>query len=249
MKMDEDYLVVGAHIDELTKAKIVKGEYVDFSKLLPRDRIATEEDGRMELIIKNGKTYWTPVTETVSINGFSKWEKAFRVFSNIYTTQYPAKASELIQYNHIIHSIAATYSWDNVNAYDKEFRMHLSKHPEHSWAVILQQAWSMKLCDRLNRDHQGPGSWNNSSGNHGSHNDNQQKVHDACKSFNKGKCNFGVNCRYEHKCSYCGKFGHTVLTCRKLQADKERAGKTTSYDHATNRQQTSRVAETTAPKN
>ena len=84
--MDEDYLVVGAHVDELTKAKIVKGKCIDFSKLLPRDMIATEEDGRMELIIKNGKTYWTPVTETVSINGFSKWEQAFRVFSNIYTT-------------------------------------------------------------------------------------------------------------------------------------------------------------------
>ena len=122
--------------------------------------------------------------------------------------------------------------------------MHMIKNSE-CWAVILQQAWSMKLRDRLNRDHQGQGSWNNSSGNHGSHNDNGQKVHDACKRFNRGKCNFGVNCRYEHKCSYCGKFGHTVLTCRKLQ----RAGKTTSYDHATNRQQTPRVVETTAPKN
>ena len=147
-KIDEDYLVVGGHVDELTQSKIIKGEYVDFGKLLPRDKILTEEDGRMELV-KNGKTYWVPVTETVTINNFSKWEQAFHVFSNIYTREFPHRSSELIQYNHIIHSITGIYSWENVYGYDKEFWLHLSKHPECSWSVILQQAWSMKLHDRV----------------------------------------------------------------------------------------------------
>ena len=71
-QMDEDYLVVGNHVDEGTRAKIVRGEYIDFSKLLPKDRILTEEDGRMELIVKNGRTYWAPVNEAVSINGFAR---------------------------------------------------------------------------------------------------------------------------------------------------------------------------------
>ena len=70
-KIDEDYLVVGAHIDDSTRAKIIKGEYVDFGKLLPRDKILAEEDGRLELVVKNGRTYWLPVSESVSINGFS----------------------------------------------------------------------------------------------------------------------------------------------------------------------------------
>ena len=70
-KINEDYLVVGAHIDEGMKAKIIKGDYVDFVKLLPWDHILAEEDGRMELIVRNRKTFWMPVTESVSINGFS----------------------------------------------------------------------------------------------------------------------------------------------------------------------------------
>ena len=132
-------------MDETTCAKIVKGEYVDFGKLLPKDRILVEEDGRMELVIKNGKTFRVPAADGVSINNFSKWEQAFRIYSNIYTTQFPHCATELIQYNHVIHSIAGLYTWDNVYSYDKEFRTHLAKHPERSWSVILQQAWSMKL--------------------------------------------------------------------------------------------------------
>ena len=34
--MDQDYLLVGNHVDESTQEKIVKGEYVDFGKLLPK---------------------------------------------------------------------------------------------------------------------------------------------------------------------------------------------------------------------
>ena len=116
--VDESYLVVGAHLEDNTITKITNGEYIDFGKLLPKDRILAEEDGRMNLVIKGGQSYWTPVSDAVHINSFSKWEQAFRVFSNIYTKAHPHRSSELIQYNHIIHTISQTYSWDNVYLYD-----------------------------------------------------------------------------------------------------------------------------------
>ena len=40
--VDEDYLVVAGYVDENTARKIKLGEYVDFSKLLPRDRVIEE---------------------------------------------------------------------------------------------------------------------------------------------------------------------------------------------------------------
>ena len=112
--MDKDYLVVGGHIDEGMETKIVNGGYVDFGKLLPCNKIIVEEDNRLELVIKNGKTFWLPVSELVSINNFSRWEQAFRIYSNVYTRKYPHKSTELIQYNHIIHTIAGMYNWENV---------------------------------------------------------------------------------------------------------------------------------------
>ena len=180
-----------------------------------------------KLIVKNGKTFWTPVSEWVTINSFVKWEQAFRIYSNIYTRHHPHKSTELIQYNHIIHTIASTYIWENVYAYDKEFQLHLSKHPERSWSVILQQAWSMKLKDRLRYDTSTPSTSAHNSGfassTQSDHNRTPIKSNEPCKRYNKfGKCKFGMGCKYDHKCSYCYKTGHTILMCRKLFADHER---------------------------
>ena len=145
-RIDEDYLVVGGHLDESMQSRIKRGEYVDFGKLLPQNKILSDNESHMEFVIKNGKTYWSPVSDSIVINGFSRWEQAFRIYANIYTKEFPQQSSELIQYNHIIHSISSQYVWDNVYAYDKEFRMHVARHhPQRSWSVILQQAWSMRL--------------------------------------------------------------------------------------------------------
>ena len=75
-----------------------------------------------------------------------------RVFLNIMTRSYPEKVTELLQYNHPIHSAAMAYNWDNVYSYDKEFRHHIGRHSQRAWNVILQQAWTMLLKDRLKND-------------------------------------------------------------------------------------------------
>ena len=149
--LDEDYLLAGTHVDENMKKKIISGDYVDFAKLLPSDRMA-EDDHRTEMVNRGGMSYWVPVSdrESTSITNYNKWEQAYRVYSNIYTSIHTNRASELIQYNHVIFTAAQTYVWENVYRYDKEFRIHMSRHNHNrSWTVILQQAWSMYLKDRL----------------------------------------------------------------------------------------------------
>lgn len=42
--VDEEYLAIGSHLDETICRKIVNHEYVDFSKLLPRDKISNDDD-------------------------------------------------------------------------------------------------------------------------------------------------------------------------------------------------------------
>ena len=201
-------MVVGSHVDVSLVEKIQKGDYVDFGKLIPKDRVMAIEDSRMDVVIRNGRTFWVPVNDSTTINNFNKWEQAFRVYSNIYSKAHPQRASQLIDYNHVIHSISQTYIWDNVYLYDKEFRLHMACNPLRSWSIILQQAWSLRLKDRIPANV----SQNTNSNNH--------RNGEVCRQFNKGKCNFGINCRYEHKCSYCYKFGHNVLNCRKASADR-----------------------------
>ena len=55
--VDDDYIVLVAHVDESLKEKIRIGDYVDLPKLLPRDRIAHQEDQRLQLVVRNGQSF------------------------------------------------------------------------------------------------------------------------------------------------------------------------------------------------
>ena len=211
--VDDNYMVIGGHVDALMLHKIINHEYIDFARLLPKgaNKVSAWEDNRMELVSQGGMTYFVPVSdrESVGITNFSRWEQAFRVFSNIYTRAYPSRSSELIQYNHIIFTASNSYTWENVYTYDKEFRLHLSKFPQRSWSIILQQAWSMYLKDKIFKD-----ETNNFSS--GSNNSAQKyKSKENCRRYNKGKCNKGASCKYQHRCDECGKFGHGAHICRR----------------------------------
>ena len=39
-----------------------------------------------------------------------------------------------------------------------DFHIHMAKHPSRSWGIILQQAWSMRLQDRIIKTGGGGGS-------------------------------------------------------------------------------------------
>ena len=222
-KIDEDYQMVDAHVDEAMRCRIQSFEYVEFGKLLPKSKGLHEDDNRMEIITKNGFTYLSPVSEGDSanqINSYGKWEQAFRIYSNILTAKFPEKVTELFQYGHTIHSAATAYHWENVSVYDKEFRQHIGRHPKCSWSVILQQAWTMILKDRIRNNSNQlfqrgnlPGGCTN------------KKDKEPCRRFNKGKCTLGLSCKFDHRCSVpkCGKFGHGAHICR-LRDQSSNAG-------------------------
>ena len=235
---DENYLVIGAHVDPATEQKIINHQYVDFAKLVPKSRFCKTDDNRLELVSKGGLMYFVPVSdrEDTNISNFGKWEQAFRVYCNIYMRSFPEKASQLIQYNHVIHHAFTFFTWENVYMYDKEFRMHMSHYPNRNWAIILQQVWSMYLKDRLPyRSDTTPSSYT-SGGHHGNAKNNGEKINEPCRRFNKGKCPNGPSCKYEHHCTVpkCGKFGHGAHICRKrLGAAKNSNGNTASNPNST----------------
>ena len=131
-QIDEDYQMIDSHLDKVIKKKIQNFEYIDFSKIISKTRPSKEDEQRLEIVNRNGMTYLAPVAgDSIQINTYNRWEQAFRIYSNIITAWFPEKASELLQYNHTIHMASMTYVWENVYAYDREFRHHISHHPEH----------------------------------------------------------------------------------------------------------------------
>ena len=175
----------------------------------------------MELVNWGGMSYWLPVAdrEVTTINNFIKWEQAFRVFSNIYTSFHPSRAGELIQYNHIIYTAAQTYSWDNVYRYDKEFCIHMSRHHmNRKWDVILQQAWAMCLKDKVTNYTPNSKAGGNGNGHMGGGGPRKE----LCFDYNKGICTFGKRCKFDHRCSFCDKYGHGSHICQKAKASSGR---------------------------
>ena len=202
--MNENYLIIGRHVDLALQQKIVNHEYVDFARLLPRGKSTSlEGDNRMELVSRGGSTFFVPVPdrETTGVTNFQKWEQAFRIFSNIYSCAYPDRATELIQYNHVIYMASTMYIWDNVYTYDKKIRIHYSHFPQRSWAIILHQAWLMYLNEKLqNRDKFAFGG---------------KGKKEICERYNWDKCPNGHSCKYDHRCKTCNKPGHGVHISRK----------------------------------
>ena len=80
--------------------QIVRGEYVDFSKLVPKDRVMTADNSRLKMIVREGKTYWVPAcsNEGMEISNFNRWEQAFRVFTDVYVRTFPYRALEFNTY-------------------------------------------------------------------------------------------------------------------------------------------------------
>ena len=227
---DESYMLVATHLDEAIIKRIEQDEYVDFAKLLARDKMLDNEETEMRLVQRDGRTMYVPVKDECLINNVLKWDQAFRVYSNIYTRVFPNKATQLVQYSHIIHSAAQSYAWSNVYQYDKDFRDHMSRNKGRSWGIILQQAWTMRLRDRLSLHN------NNYEGNRfspkGNSRDNQKSTKEPCRRFNRGKCSYGTSCIFEHRCNYCFKFGHPIVNCRKMIADQGNNNKTPTRNDA-----------------
>ena len=211
-EINQDYQMIDAHVDQSIKKKIIDFEYIDLCKLLIRHKPIKEEDNqRLEIINRNGMSYLSPVSEreALQVTNYNLWEQAFRIYSNVLTSNFPGKASELLQYNHTIHTASMSYVWDNVYAYNREFRQYISHHPQRPWNVILQQAWTMLLKDRVKND-------NHSFFQRGNGSRQGKKNGEPCCRFNKGCCSFGLSCKYDHRCSVpkCGKFGHGAHICR-----------------------------------
>lgn len=47
----------------------------------------------------------------------------------------------------------------------------------------------------------------------------------VCKKFNRGHCQYGASCKFDHnRCVHCGKPGHLKTNCRKLKSEKVQGG-------------------------
>lgn len=202
------------------RARIMRGEYVELEKLLPKHlRVGKHNQTRMHLVNTDGRALWAPEDEGSCINCYRKWEQAFEVYASIYITAFPKRAGELYDYKYVIRDAAENFIWDNVAAYDEEFRRHLGSHPRRGWTPKLSDEWTKHMKTQIGRHNEKgiptAGASSNYSNNTGE--GSGQKAREICRRYNKGRCTFGKACKFLHKCSICNKFGHGASICRRKE--------------------------------
>ena len=216
---------VSCHIDSNIRQKIEQGEFVDLERLLPKDKLASgpntfgQDMHKIELLMKDGQPYFGAASNENKINSIRRWDQAFRIYATIYTQVNPHRASEIWQYVHVIHMAASTYNWDNVAYYDYTFRQLMAVKPWHSWSNTYTQGWNLALRDahihKFNSGNFNPNTTFGHLGNNRRSNDKDWRD-DCCWRYNKNHCNMSSNdCRYDHRCTYCGGWNHSFSNCQK----------------------------------
>ena len=146
---DDDFFHITCHIDPSMKNKIMKGEFVDLEKLLPKVKHnRLHADKKIELLHEliyshdNDSTYIS-TGERSPISNVRKWEQAFRVYAAVYSEVNPSRAADIWQYVYVINTAAASYQWDNISEYDFTFRHLMASKPNRSRAKTYAQAWNL----------------------------------------------------------------------------------------------------------
>ena len=212
---DDDFFHITCHVEPGLRIKIERGEYVDLERLLVKDRFKRRsEDQALQFYQSEGHAYLAPSDHgTNQINSVRKWEQAFRVYAAIYSRANPSRAAEIWQYVYVINTAAASFIWENVAFYDFTFRHMMAQNPMRSWAKTYTQMWNIAMHEHIQKNTAQTGYFGNGKMN------KERKKKDACWRFNRNqKCNAG--CDYEHKCSYCNNYSHTVLECHKLKGKR-----------------------------
>ena len=224
---DDDFFHITCHIDEQLRQKIERGQFVDLDRLLPKERFGgsfernTESGNPMQWIQNEYGTYLVPAKKTNKINGFKRWEQAFRVYATIYCGENPNRSREVWQYISVINTAANSYVWDNVYNYDIIFRQLMEFNPARSWAVTYTQMWNLSMKQSLSSVSNNMNGGRTSGGGMIIPSQNgrpgRKIKSDYCWSFNRGEpCKFGKNCKFKERCSYCDSPSHGIYTCFKL---------------------------------
>ena len=133
------HYILAKHVPDNIKRCIWANKYVDFQYLIESD--PTEEIVYQFVASSNNAVALKPAKPKSKLDGWAAWNKAFRMFTEIYCMKYPDRSIKLFQYSGRLNNLAGKFPFDQVYAYNKEFRADLEWFPDKPWDQIDQQLW------------------------------------------------------------------------------------------------------------
>ncbi|CAI5776639.1 finger 703-like [Podarcis lilfordi] len=206
--------ILGNHLSQKKRNKILNGDYVDMFTLLPPTKLI----GKGERRRSSGKgRYRTPRAERT----FKNWLDGYQVFMGVVCAAYPRRSMDLVAYlAHVrrAHSLAGEQA---ALTYDENFRRNASLLPSTRWDLTDPNFWGEDVNPYIEKKNQGP----NKAGK------TEVKRRRLCWEFNKGACS-RPSCKYLHECDRCWG-NHPASACFKNKQQPFRGGR--GYFHNNSR--------------
>jgi len=122
------------------REKIIKGDFIDFSTLLPKAMfsLATESSGyTFQLLDNGGELSLRPSAKPKRITSFSNWN----VYLAVCINHTPSRGPSLVAYQRIIASASSQQPLESWMNYDIRFRTLAAYDPSLRWDVCHGNLW------------------------------------------------------------------------------------------------------------
>ena len=203
--------LLSVHVDRRMKRKIWRGDFVEFSRLLPNLGPNSDDRGRVTIDADTGLMTVRNSTETRRINSIHTWLDAFFVYTDVVLERFPDMARQLLHYGSIIRRLAHMngFAWLR---YDTEFRQAIRFHASLSWMKKDPEIYDRCMDYTRQADFKQPfRSFRNGTAAGGA---SGGPSGGFCHAYNKeGGCR-RQNCSFRHACKKCHKDGHGQTACR-----------------------------------
>ena len=195
--------ILSDHVEDKICSKIWKDRYIDIGWLIKQD--PTEDKPYALIDDVKGRLNFTKQRTKVKIESWVMWNRAMRIFAEIYACKKPLECIYLLQYIGLLSELSSRFSFGPVYAYDKKFWYANQKDPTKVWYLLDQQLALRYLYNTPN----------SSTFSRQTHTFKPSRVKDNflnCLKFNHSRCTF-THCKFPHVCGNCGQPGHKTNSC------------------------------------
>ena len=112
-------MLLSKHVPANIKRRIWSNKYVDFAYLIESDPTEETPYQFVESTTNPGTLTLAQAKSSSKIDGWVTWNKAVRIFTEIYCMKYPNKCMQLLQYSGILNNLSSRFPFDQVYRYDR----------------------------------------------------------------------------------------------------------------------------------
>ena len=213
-------------VDKSTEDKILRGEYLDFTVLLP-DSLNQSQVPELQVRFDDsgpGSSNMTMVRKRKPvIDTFHKWLDAYTTYMIVLVTAYPRRSLELLKYQQTISCAATKFKGLSWLTYDEQFRKRAAQDLTINWGQVDLELWTVTFsglakphCPICSSPHH-----NQSDCPSADPSRQQTKSGPVCFRFNRASGCTTSSCHFPHVCRRCYSNSHSILNCPRSISRKD----------------------------